>query len=274
MKSNKLILCLALVLGMLGSVRLWAQSATVTYSLPEAIPVLGHSLLLLLGAALAGVAVFWLRYRPALSRNVSVALLGSGVVMAGSASLWFSQNTQAVAAATNILFSENSSPVDVTTFPAELTNDLSVPATLRSIAISGCSTTEQLTGTCSVGATLEASGGSCMIESICASNPLSGEVCFSSNEFATEDPWVICDINETEAWISADTGGTYNALAICQGLGYDTVGQQGGTCGNVCGYCEGTTSCENPGARTFDGGGGDITAMSNTVQWTCVNNPG
>lgn len=257
------------------SSQLWAQSATITYTLPQAIPVISNTLLLLLGVGLAAAALFWLRRKPAFSRTLGIALLGSGMAMATVSSLWFSQNTQAVALATSVLFSENPSPVQVSSFPAELTNDLEAPATLRTIEIAGCTTTEQLAGTCTVGSTLAPQGGSCLIESVCSSNPLSGEVCFSSTEHATGDPWVICDINETEAWISADDGGTYNALAICQALGYDAVGQQGGTCGDVCGYCEpGPTSCDNPGQRIFDGAGGAVTSMNTTVQWTCVNTPG
>lgn len=274
MKKNPLFRSVLLLPFAFVSHQLWAQSATVTYTLPQAIPTIGNALMLLLGVALAGVALFWLRRKPGYSRALGIILLGGGLSMATMSSLWFSQNTQAVAMVTTVLFSENPSPVQVSSFPAELTNDLEVPATLRSIEIAGCTTTEQLSGTCTAGSTLAPMGGSCLIESVCASNSLSGEVCFSSNEFATDDPWVICDINESEAWISANSEGTYDALAICQSLGYDAVGQQGGTCGNVCGYCEpGPTSCESPGQRTFDGNGGPVTALRFTVQWTCVNLP-
>lgn len=251
-----------------------AQTATITYSLPQAIPVIGNSLLLILGVVLAFLGARWLQHRPAAGRKLSIALLSGGLAIASASTLWLSQNTQALPAAIAVLFSENDNPLEVSSFPAELTNDLDAPATLRSIDIAGCSSSAQLAGTCSVGTTLAAQGGSCLIESICSSSPaFEGEVCFASTEFSSADPWVICDINESEAWVSASTGGTYNALAICQGLGYDTVGQQGGTCGNVCGYCEGETSCSNPGSRTFDGRGGEITALNQTVQWTCVNIP-
>jgi len=52
--------------------------------------------------------------------------------------------------------------------------------------------------------------------------------------------------------------------------------QQGGTCGNVCGYCEAPTSCESTGNRHFDGAGdcgvdeiGRKTCF--TVMWECVH---
>jgi hypothetical protein len=194
--------------------------------------------------------------------------------------LWvLDTNARALPAITAFLLSENPSPVQVDTFPAELNNNLQVPVQLQSISITGCPAAELLSGTCSPQLSLAAGGGSCVINSICAEdNLLVGEVCFSSSEFATRDPWVICYINETEAWISADSGGSYDAPAICQALGYDSVGQWGGTCGNVCGYCEGagTTSCESTGLRTFDSSGATadtLDQLKESVQWACVNNP-
>jgi len=85
------------------------------------------------------------------------------------------------------------------------------------------------------------------------------------------DPWVICSVDGNTAWVSANTGGTYNALAICQFLGFTTVAQKGGTCGNVCGYCEGPTDCMNHGQMNFDNGGGNGQSLSHTVQWLCSN---
>jgi hypothetical protein len=88
------------------------------------------------------------------------------------------------------------------------------------------------------------------------------------------DPWVVCEANENEAWISANIRGTYDPELICIHLGYDAVGQWGGNCGSVCGYCEGGTSCLNTGRRVFDGAGncGLPNCLRFTVTWTCVNN--
>jgi cysteine-rich repeat protein len=85
------------------------------------------------------------------------------------------------------------------------------------------------------------------------------------------DPWVICSADGDTAWISANTGGTYQADLICEMLGYSFVADQGGTCGNVCGYCEGNTSCMNLGNMNFDGGGGNPSNLSFTVHWLCSN---
>jgi hypothetical protein len=84
------------------------------------------------------------------------------------------------------------------------------------------------------------------------------------------------------AWLSANTMGQYHPVLICQDLGYDTVGQAGGNCGNVCGFCEGATSCMAPGTMTFNFGnwngtgncGADMLGpiICQTVHWTCVNN--
>jgi hypothetical protein len=270
-KYNFLTLILAPLLALCNSAA-WGQTATVTYATPASIPVLGGGMLLLLGLLLAALGVFWLSRRPEIGRplSLSLAVLGATLVLVSSG--WLASNARAVSAI--FLLSENPSPVVIDTFPAELSNDLEVPVELKSISISGCPEESQLSGTCAPQLSLAPGNGSCSIDSICAEdNPINGEVCFSSNEFAQEDPWVICDIDQDEAWISASNGGVYNAPAICQALGFDAVGQQGGTCGNVCGYCEGATSCESPGTRNFDNGGGDPTELQNTVQWTCVNNP-
>lgn len=56
---------------------------------------------------------------------------------------------------------------------------------------------------------------------------------------------------------------------LCQDLGYAGVGQIGGTCGNVCGFCQAN------GQQVFDGGGacgqdGLGPLLCVTVHWTCV----
>ncbi len=93
--------------------------------------------------------------------------------------------------------------------------------------------------------------------------------CQTGVDANTSSPWVVCSADANTAWISANDRGTYNALAICNSLGYATVSRYGGTCGNVCGYCQGATSCSSPGNKTFDGGGGPATNLRITVQWEC-----
>lgn len=105
--------------------------------------------------------------------------------------------------------------------------------------------------------------------------------CLAGNSPTTSSPYVVCSADSTSAWISANNDGTYYPLAICQALGYATVTAYGGTCGNVCGYCEGSTSCSSHGSETFDGSGAPSLASLNsggglayTVHWKCGgNNP-
>jgi peptidoglycan hydrolase CwlO-like protein len=90
----------------------------------------------------------------------------------------------------------------------------------------------------------------------------------------TNSPWIVCRADQNEVWVSANTGGTYHAEAICQSLGYPQLVSFGGTCGNVCGYCQGPTSCTSPGNRTMDGAGNAGTddlgrKLSFTVHWVC-----
>lgn len=102
------------------------------------------------------------------------------------------------------------------------------------------------------------------------------EACDTGNDPRTSDPWVVCAADANTAWISANSIGTYHAQAICTSLGYATVSQYGGTCGNVCGDCQAATSCTAPGNRTFDGqgniGSDDLgILLSLTVMWECQN---
>ena len=87
----------------------------------------------------------------------------------------------------------------------------------------------------------------------------------------------MCASSATDAWVSAATqgGGSYHATAICKGLGYSKLGAYGGTCGNVCGYCQATTSCSATGKKTFDGGGNNGSdalgqILGTTVMWQCL----
>lgn len=88
-------------------------------------------------------------------------------------------------------------------------------------------------------------------------------------------PWIVCEADGTSAWVSANARGLYHVDQICRGLGYARMSQYGGTCGNVCGYCQDPTSCEAPGERFFDGAGDCGTddlglQLCFTVMWECV----
>lgn len=90
-----------------------------------------------------------------------------------------------------------------------------------------------------------------------------------------QSAWVVCEADAESAWVSADVEGYYHTDQVCQSLGYSGMSQFGGTCGNVCGYCEEPTSCEAPGQRTFDGAGdcgSDELGLQIcfTVMWECV----
>ena len=51
-----------------------------------------------------------------------------------------------------------------------------------------------------------------------------------------------------------------------------TLADWGGTCGNVCGYCQGGTSCNSLGNMNFDGGGdSNFPQLAVTVHWLCTN---
>ena len=99
--------------------------------------------------------------------------------------------------------------------------------------------------------------------------------CTTGNDPVTSSPWIVCQANQTSAWISANNGGTYHALTICKSLGYNgPITQFGGTCGNVCGYCQGATSCTSHGSETFDGSGNQGSdangiILATTVTWLC-----
>ncbi|TXL03521.1 hypothetical protein BMR07_15015 [Methylococcaceae bacterium CS1] len=106
--------------------------------------------------------------------------------------------------------------------------------------------------------------------------------CDSGNDTGTGAPWVVCEADENQAWISANNMGSYHAELICQEHGYTTVSVWSGTCGNVCGYCQGvgSTSCSNTGTgpeaengswSNFNGGTDELgDKIASTVQWRCV----
>ena len=89
--------------------------------------------------------------------------------------------------------------------------------------------------------------------------------------------WVVCQADCTSAWVSmlSTNGGSYHATYICQQLGYNKLGSYGGTCGDVCSYCQSGTTCTNHGPENFTGGGncgsdqyGQI--LCQTVMWQCL----
>ncbi len=105
------------------------------------------------------------------------------------------------------------------------------------------------------------------------------EPCTQGTDPGTGAPWIICTASSNTAWISANNSGQYHPVLICQNLGYNTVGQWGGTFGSVCGYNQ-NSSCQNPGSMTFSNtwnGTGNCGSdnfgpiICNTVHWTCVN---
>ncbi|MBX7080384.1 MAG: DUF4215 domain-containing protein [Nannocystaceae bacterium] len=105
-------------------------------------------------------------------------------------------------------------------------------------------------------------------------------VCDGGLDPGTGSAYVVCAADGTTAWVSANSAGTYHPDLICQALGYTTADQWGGTCGNVCGYCEGPTSCDATGSYLFDlgawngqaycGNDGLGPLICYTVMWTCV----
>jgi len=90
--------------------------------------------------------------------------------------------------------------------------------------------------------------------------------------------WTVCNADCNTAWVSmlSNGGGKYHAEYICKQLGYNKLGAHGGTCGNVCGYCQSNTSCSATGSMNFDNGGtscgsdqyGQI--LCYTVMWQCT----
>ena len=103
--------------------------------------------------------------------------------------------------------------------------------------------------------------------------------CGTGTDPGTAAPWVICSVDATTAWVSANSTGQFHPILICKALGFNTVSRYGGTCGNVCGYCEGATSCSSNGTKQLAtawtgvgncGSDGLGPLICNTVSWECV----
>jgi hypothetical protein len=101
--------------------------------------------------------------------------------------------------------------------------------------------------------------------------------CQTGSDTVSGASWTVCRADFDSAWVSSSngSGGNYHALQICQLLGYSTLGQSGGNCGNECGYCQSATSCSAPGAEHYDNGascGSDALGpiLCNGVVWECL----
>jgi len=72
--------------------------------------------------------------------------------------------------------------------------------------------------------------------------------------------WRVCRSDWDTAWVAAQAGGgNYNAVHICQYLGYRTADAWGGSGNQVC------------VSESYNGGGGsDPTQLSITVHWRCI----
>ncbi len=91
--------------------------------------------------------------------------------------------------------------------------------------------------------------------------------------------YVVCQADDDLVWVAGleDGGAEYHAEAICIELGYTGIGEHGGNCGSVCGFCEMVeTTCDMPGEPFFNNAGdscgsdelGQILCL--TVHWTCI----
>jgi hypothetical protein len=153
-----------------------AQTAEVTYTIAYAVPVFGSGIALLLGLALLLTGWVWLKKNPDSSYSkLATGILALGMLASVTSGGWLVSNANAVIQATTYLFSENASPVIVSSFPATLENDLTAPATLRSIDVTGCQGIEEITGSCEVGMTLAEAGGNCSLDSVCNDSVIRGE---------------------------------------------------------------------------------------------------
>ena len=142
-------------------------TATVTYKLDVAVPVLGAGMLLLLGLVLAVMGGMWLRKHPNTSfGNLALSAIGVALLTSAVSGGWLINNAQAVLIVSDYLLSENSSPVFVSSLPATLDNDLDTIATVTNVEYSGCPNYVRETGTCEAGLILSA-GGNCSVDAQC-----------------------------------------------------------------------------------------------------------
>ena len=128
------------------------------------------------------------------------------------------------------------------------------------------------TCSCVCGPGTEECGGRCVPTGQCAP-----QACQQGTDPETGDAYVVCRADASTAWVSFSQpgGGMYHADQICKLLGYRVSGPFGGTCGNVCGFCQGATSCQAPGTEFYNlqGACGSDThgpILCYTVHWECV----
>ncbi len=99
-------------------------------------------------------------------------------------------------------------------------------------------------------------------------------VCAVEHDPMSGSGYTFCRADCSSAWIAnADAGGgTFAFQTICQNLGYTKAAQWGGTCGDICGYCQGhVNSCMMTGTEKYDGGGVcGADCLGSTVMWECV----
>ena len=115
-------------------------------------------------------------------------------------------------------------------------------------------------------------GGRCVPTGQCAA-----AACQQGTDPETGAVYMVCRADASTAWVSFSQpgGGLYHADQICQLLGYKASGPFGGTCGNVCGFCEGAASCQAPGTESYDfqgacGSDEHGRILCYTVNWECV----
>ncbi|NRB70690.1 MAG: midcut-by-XrtH protein, partial [Xanthomonadales bacterium] len=151
-----------------------AQSVAVTFGpVPEGIPLLGRTGLLLLVLALALLAAWRLR-RAGPYLAAAVLLLGGGL-LAGGSGAWLMGQARAVVAAAEWALSEHDGALRVTEFPALLSNDLPRAQELtRMQAQCAAGESASRTGSCGLGTVLAAAGGSCTLDLLCALSPDTG----------------------------------------------------------------------------------------------------
>jgi hypothetical protein len=101
-------------------------------------------------------------------------------------------------------------------------------------------------------------------------------VCKTGTDATYGSPYVVCAASCASAWLSSDDGAVdttqYNALAICNSLGYATTGDWAGNWGDTCGSSAAAspgTSCSAVGSPTWST---PVTSepIFYTVEWQCL----
>jgi hypothetical protein len=146
------------------------------------------------------------------------------------------------------------------------------------VGAGGATTTTVTTSGGGFGGSFFDAGSACL-----ANGQVPPNACRSGKDPVTGSAWVVCEADCQSAWVSADTVAspaftmpTYHAVSICASLGYTRLGDYGGNCGSICGFCEPfPTSCMQLGRQEFheDGvvsTGPDGPVLGFTVHWLCL----